>query len=66
MSAAVKLALWASLMVAAAGVWLWSGQPGAGLVVAGVASAAVLFFLVDTPDDPPPPRDRSDRRTPGL
>lgn len=37
-----------SLMVAATGLWLLTGQPGAGLLAGGLGSAAVLFFVVDT------------------
>lgn len=46
--ALVRVGLWVSLMVAAVGVWLVTDQVGAGLLAAGVASAAVLFFVVDT------------------
>lgn len=49
--ALVRVALWLSLMGAAVGVWLLTREPGAGLLAAGLASAAVLFFVVDTGDD---------------
>jgi hypothetical protein len=64
--AAQTLALWVSLMAAAAGLWLWTEEVGVGLLAAGLVSAVVLFFVVDTPDQPQQPPDRSDRRTPGL
>lgn len=46
--ALIRWALWVSLMVAATGLWLLTGQPGAGLLAGGLGSAAVLFFVVDT------------------
>lgn len=63
--ALVLLGLWLSGLCVAAGVALWFGLVGPGLVVAGAATAAVLFFGVDT-SAPPPPPNRDDRRVPGL
>lgn len=67
-AALVLLGMWASLVVVAVGVALWTGQVGAGLVVGGLATAGALFLGVDTaPRKPEPgPPDRSDRRVPGL
>jgi hypothetical protein len=44
--AAIRFALWLALMVAAAGVVLVAGV-GVGLIAGGVATAAVLYFVVD-------------------
>ncbi len=69
MRAAVVLAgVWACVVVVAVGVALWLDEVGAGLVVGGVGSAALLVLGVDTDrrlPEPGPP-DRSDRRVPGL
>ncbi len=62
----VLAGVWVSLLVAAAGVWLWTGQPGPGLVAAGLASAAVLFLGVSTAPPGPDEDPRAGRRTPGL
>lgn len=63
--ALVLLGLWLSGLCVAAGVGLWFGLLGPALVVAGGATAAVLYFGVDT-DQPEPPPNRDDRRVPGL
>ena len=55
----VVAALWASLMVAAAGVWLVAG-PGWALIGGGVSTAAVMFFLVDL-DRPAEPVEETRR-----
>lgn len=65
-AALVLAGLWASLMVAAAGLWMWTDEPGVGLLAAGVASAAVLFLGVDTTSPERPGDPRAGKRTPGL
>lgn len=52
------LALWCSLLVASVGVALWACSVGAGLVAAGLSTAALLLFVVD-----PDRADQTDKRT---
>lgn len=58
-AALVRVALWLSLLVVAAGVAVLVAAAaglvegvGAGLVSAGVLTALVLYFLVDVDEDP--------------
>lgn len=65
----VLLGLWACGLVAALGVWMWFGLVGPALVLGAAASAAVLFFGVDTdpaPESVEPEDPRAGRRVPGL
>lgn len=52
------LALWSSLLIAAAGAGMWACSIGVGLLVGGVATAALLLFVVD-----PDGSSTTDKRT---